>query len=149
SGRGELHLSILMETMRREGYEFAVSSPEVILKQIDGKLSEPLEELTCDVPDNCVGIVIEKLGQRKAEMVNMEYLTEGLVRLKFHIPTRRLIGYAGKFKTDTKGEEIMSHLLHSYNPYRGEIKKRKNGAIIAMELGEAVTYAMSNLDDRG
>ncbi|MBC7472958.1 MAG: translational GTPase TypA, partial [Candidatus Sericytochromatia bacterium] len=149
SGRGELHLSILMETMRREGYEFSVSSPEVIYKTIDGKLSEPFEELICDVPDTCIGVVIEKLGQRKADMINMENITETLVRLTFHIPTRGLIGYSSEFKTDTKGEGLMSHMLHSYTPYRGDIRRRKNGAIISIELGEAITYSLSNLDDRG
>ncbi|MFN8674613.1 MAG: translational GTPase TypA [Candidatus Sericytochromatia bacterium] len=149
SGRGELHLSILMETMRREGYEFAVSAPEVIYKEIDGQLHEPMEELTCDVPSDCVGIVIEKLGQRKAEMVNMENLSEVVVRLTFHIPTRGLVGYSGEFKTDTKGEGLMSHVLSDYTPYRGEIKRRKNGALISMEYGDAVTYSLSKLDDRG
>ncbi|RYX99772.1 translational GTPase TypA, partial [bacterium] len=149
SGRGELHLSILMETMRREGFEFAVSSPEVIYKTIDGKLSEPLEELICDVPENCIGIVMEKLGQRKADMINMENISDTTMRLIFHIPTRGLIGYSSEFKTDTKGEGIMNHLLHDYTPYRGEIKRRKNGAIISMDFGDAVTYSLSNLDDRG
>lgn len=149
SGRGELHLSILMETMRREGYEFAVSAPEVIYKEIDGQLHEPLEELSCDVPDTCVGIVIEKLGQRKAELINLENLSETLVRLTFHIPTRGLMGYSGEFKTDTKGAGLISHTLHDYTPYKGEIKRRKNGAIISIENGEAITYSLSNLDDRG
>lgn len=149
SGRGELHLSILMETMRREGYEFAVSSPEVIYKEIDGKMCEPMEELTCDVPENCIGVVMEKLGQRKADMINMESLTDSITRLIFHIPTRGLIGYSSEFKTDTKGEGIMAHVLHGYTPYRGEIKRRKNGAIISMDFGDAVTYSLSNLDDRG
>lgn len=149
SGRGELHLSILMETMRREGYEFSVSSPEVIYKEIDGQLQEPIEELTCDVPSDFVGTVIEKLGQRKAEMVHMENITEGLVRLVFHIPTRGLIGYSGEFKTDTKGEGIMGNVLFGYAPFKGEIRRRKNGAIISMEGGEAIAYSMGNLDDRG
>jgi GTP-binding protein len=149
SGRGELHLSILMETMRREGYEFAVSAPEVIYKTIDGKLCEPLEELIVDIPDSCIGIVMEKLGARKADMANMENISDTMVRLTFHIPTRGLIGYSGDFKTDTKGEGILSHMLHSYTPYRGEIRRRKNGAIISMDLGEVVTYSLSNLDDRG
>ncbi|MEK7433386.1 MAG: translational GTPase TypA [Cyanobacteriota bacterium] len=149
SGRGELHLSILMETMRREGYEFSVSAPEVIYKEIDGQLHEPMEELTCDVPSDCVGIVIEKLGQRKAEMANMENLSEVIVRLTFNIPTRGLVGYSGEFKTDTKGEGILSHVLSGYTPYRGEIKRRKNGAMISMENGEAITYSLSKLDDRG
>jgi len=149
SGRGELHLSILMETMRREGYEFAVSAPQVIYREIDGKLCEPVEELTVDVPDNFVGSVIEKLGQRKAEMIAMENVTDSMSRLKFLIPTRGLIGYSGEFKTDTKGEGIMSHVIHDYEPYRGDIKRRKNGAIIALEQGEAVPYALFNLEDRG
>lgn len=149
SGRGELHLSILMETMRREGYEFAVSAPEVIYKEIDGQLHEPMEELTCDVPSDCVGIVIEKLGQRKAEMANMENLSEVIVRLTFNIPTRGLVGYSGEFKTDTKGEGLLSHVLSGYTPYRGEIKRRKYGAMISMENGEAITYSLSKLDDRG
>lgn len=149
SGRGELHLSILMETMRREGYEFSVSSPEVIFKEVEGQLNEPIEELTCDVPSDFVGTVIEKLGQRKAEMVHMENITEGLVRLVFHIPTRGLIGYSGEFKTDTKGEGIMANVLFGYAPFKGEIRRRKNGAIISMEAGEAIAYSMGNLDDRG
>jgi len=149
SGRGELHLSILIETMRREGYEFCVSAPEVIYRKIDGQVYEPIEELTCDVPSEFVGSVIEKLGQRKGEMVDMRNDSNSMVRLTFHIPTRGLIGYTNEFKTDTKGEGILHHVLHEYQPYRGEIKRRKNGAIISMGDGTVIPYALSNLDDRG
>lgn len=149
SGRGELHLSILIETMRREGYEFAVSSPEVIYKTVDGKLCEPIEELYVDVPEGSMGVVIEKLGQRKAEMKNMAPISDTMVRLTFHIPTRGLIGYASEFKTDTRGEGMINHVLYEYQPYKGDMKRRKNGAIIVMERGEANGYSLSNLDDRG
>ncbi|NUQ81886.1 MAG: translational GTPase TypA [Bacteroidetes bacterium] len=149
SGRGELHLSILIETMRREGYEFAVSAPEVILREIEGKLCEPIEELICDVPEGSMGVVIEKLGQRKADMMNMHHISDVVIRLTFHIPTRGLLGYSNEFKTDTRGEGIMTHTIYGYEPYKGEIRGRKNGAIIAMENGEANGYSLNNLDDRG
>jgi GTP-binding protein len=149
SGRGELHLSILMETMRREGYEFAVSSPEVIYKNENGLLLEPLEEVICDVPQEYVGIVIEKLGNRKAEMQNMENLSDTITRVTFHIPTRGLIGYSSEFKTDTRGEGIISHVLIGYTEFKGEIKRRKNGAIISTESGTVTNYSLDNLDDRG
>ncbi|GIW23372.1 MAG: GTP-binding protein [Candidatus Sericytochromatia bacterium] len=149
SGRGELHLSILMETMRREGYEFAVSSPEVIYKNENGIIMEPLEEVVCDVPQEYVGVVIEKLGNRKAEMQNMENISDTLTRLTFHIPTRGLIGYSSEFKTDTRGEGIISHVLIGYTEFKGEIKRRKNGAIISIENGVVTNYSLDNLDDRG
>lgn len=149
SGRGELHLSILIETMRREGFEFAVSAPVVILREIEGKMCEPIEELICDVPEGSMGVVIEKLGQRKAEMMNMHHISDVTIRLTFHIPTRGLLGYSNEFKTDTRGEGIMTHTIHGYEPFKGEIKGRKAGALIAMEHGEANGYALSNLDDRG
>ncbi len=149
SGRGELHLSILIETMRREGYELQVSKPEVIIKEIEGVKCEPVEYLTCDVPDWAVGAVIERLGSRKAEMVNMVTLTGGVTRLEFLVPARGLIGFRGEFLTETRGEGIMSHVFHSYLPYKGEIQGRNRGVLIAWENGEATTYALHAIQDRG
>ncbi len=149
SGRGELHLSILIETMRREGYELQVSKPEVIIKEIDGVKCEPVEYLTCDVPDSAVGAVIERLGSRKAEMVNMVTLSGGVTRLEFLVPARGLIGFRGEFLTETRGEGIMSHVFHSYLPYKGEIQGRNRGVLIAWEPGEATTYALHAIQDRG
>lgn len=149
SGRGELHLSILIETMRREGYELQVSKPEVILKTIDGVKCEPYELLTCDVPDSCTGTVIELLGSRKAEMRNMQNYPGGVTRLEFLIPARGLIGFRGDFLTETRGEGIMAHVFHSYEPYKGEIQGRIRGALVASDPGEATAYALFQLQDRG
>lgn len=149
SGRGELHLSILIETMRREGYEFQVSKPRVIYKEIEGKIHEPIELLTIDVPEEFMGPVMEKLGSRKAEMVNMTSAAEGYVRLEFTIPARGLIGYRNEFLTDTKGNGIMNHIFHGYEPYKGDVPERSRGALVAFETGEAVTYGLFNAQERG
>lgn len=149
SGRGELHLSILIETMRREGYEFQVSKPQVIYKEIDGVLHEPIEYLTIDVPEEFMGAVMEKLGVRKAEMVNMTSAINGYVRLEFKIPARGLIGYRNEFLTDTKGNGIMNHVFNGYEPYKGDIQERSRGMLVAFETGEAVTYGLYNAQERG
>jgi GTP-binding protein TypA/BipA len=149
SGRGELHLSILIETMRRQGYEFQVSKPKVILKEVDGSLFEPIELLMIDVPEEFMGVVMEKLGVRKAEMVNMHSATEGYMRLEFKIPARGLIGYRSEFLTDTKGNGIMNHIFHGHEPYKGDISSRQRGSLIAWEDGEAVTYGLYNAQERG
>ncbi|TYO99992.1 GTP-binding protein [Geothermobacter ehrlichii] len=148
SGRGELHLSILIENMRREGYELSVSKPEVILREIDGVKCEPLEYLTIDVPEEYQGTVIEKLGVRKAEMVSMTPM-DGFTRLEFIIPARGLIGFRTEFLTDTHGTGIMNHTFHDYGPWRGPIPGRKNGVLIAMEACETVAYGLFNLQERG
>ncbi len=149
SGRGELHLSILIETMRRQGYEFQVSKPTVIMKTVDGEEHEPVEYLTIDVPEEFMGVVMEKLGTRKAEMVNMHSANQGYMRLEFKIPARGLIGYRSEFLTDTKGNGIMNHVFHSFEPYKGEISSRQRGSMIAWEQGEAVTYGLYNAQERG
>lgn len=149
SGRGELHLAILIETMRREGYGFQVSKPEVITINRDGQVYEPIEYLVIDVPEEYVGNVIEKLGPRKAEMVNMSSATNGYVRLDFKVPARGLIGYRSEFLTDTRGNGIMNHVFHGYEPYKGEIKGRNRGALVAWEDGESVTYGLYHAQDRG
>ena len=149
SGRGELHLSILIETMRREGYEFQVTRPTVILHEIDGKKMEPVEFLTIDVPEEFMGPVMEKLGPRKAEMVNMTSAVNGYTRLEFKIPARGLIGFRNEFLTDTKGNGIMSHVFDSYQPYMGEIPGRTRGSIVAFEPGTSIGYGLFNAQDRG
>lgn len=150
SGRGELHISVLIETMRREGYELAVSRPQVILKKDENdQLCEPIESVTIDVPDQFVGIVIEKMGKRKAEMKNMQQLEGGLVRLDFEIPTRGLLGFNTEFITDTKGEGILTHIFKAYEPFKGDIPNRLTGALVSAENGDSVAYAISNLEDRG
>jgi len=149
SGRGELHLSILIETMRREGYEFQVSKPRVILKEIDGKICEPTEYLIIDVPEEYMGVVMEKLGARRAEMVNMYTLNDGHIRLEFKIPARGLIGYRSEFLTDTKGNGIINHIFYGYDVYKGEIESRQRGSLVAWETGEAVTYGLYNAQERG
>lgn len=149
AGRGEMHLSILIETMRREGYELQVSTPQVLYKKDeDGKLLEPLEELVCDVPDSAVGAVMEKIGSRKGELVSMHPMT-GRTKLVFNVPSRGLFGYRNEFLTDTKGEGIMSSVFKDYTPYKGEISKRSTGSLIAFETGEAVTYGLYNAQERG
>ena len=149
SGRGELHLSILIETMRRQGYEFQVSKPEVITIQQNGETYEPIEYLVIDVPEESMGSVMEKLGMRKAEMVNMHSPTQGYVRLDFKIPARSLIGYRSEFLTDTRGNGIMNHVFHGYEPFKGEIRGRLRGALVAWENGESVTYGLYNAQERG
>ncbi|HLB05620.1 MAG TPA: translational GTPase TypA [Thermodesulfobacteriota bacterium] len=149
SGRGELHLSILIETMRREGFELQVSKPEVILKNINGQVHEPIEHLVIDVDEVFMGSVIEKIGLRKGEMADMVNDGKGHVRIEFLIPARGLIGFRGEFMTDTKGSGVMNHTFHDYQPYKGEIGGRRNGVLIAHEDGEATAYALWNLEDRG
>ena len=150
SGRGELHLSILIETMRREGYEFLVSKPEVLFKEIDGKKCEPMEQVIIDVPEEFVGNVIEKLGSRKGEMTNMTPSAKGgYTRVEFSIPSRGLIGYKNELLTDTKGNGIMNTIFDGYQPYKGDIPTRSMGSLVAFESGEAVAYGLFNAQDRG
>ena len=149
SGRGELHLSILIETMRREGYELQVSRPEVILREMEGRTCEPFEYLVIDVDDAYVGPVMERLGQRKAELQNMKADGKGRTRLEFNIPARGLIGFRGQFLTDTRGTGIMHHNFLDYQPYRGEISAQVNGVLIAMETGVATSYALDTIQERG
>ncbi len=148
SGRGELHLSILIENMRREGFELAVSKPEVIFREIDGEQCEPMEYLVVDVPEEFQGTVIEKLGPRKAEMAAMNSI-KGFNRIEFIIPARGLIGFRSEFLTDTHGTGVLNHTFHGYAPWKGAIPGRKNGVLIAMEQGETVAYSLFNLQDRG
>ena len=149
SGRGELHLSVLIETMRREGFELMVSRPTVIFKEIDGVKCEPIEELVIDVPDEYTGTVIEKLGVRKAEMTNMVSGEQGYTRLEFKIPARGLIGYRSEFLTDTKGNGIMNHIFSGYEPFKGEMSTRGKGVLIAFEAGKTLTYGLYNAQERG
>ena len=150
SGRGELHLSILIETMRREGYEFLVSKPEVLYREIDGKKCEPMEQVIIDVPDEFVGSVIEKLGSRKGEMTNMTPSANGgYTRVEFSIPSRGLIGYKNELLTDTKGNGIMNTIFDGYQPYKGEIPTRAQGSLVAFESGDAVAYGLFNAQERG
>jgi GTP-binding protein len=149
SGRGELHLSILIETMRREGYEFQVSKPAVLYKEIGGVNSEPMESVTVDVPEEFSGVVIQKLGSRKGELLQMHPSQGGYTRLMFSIPSRGLIGYRSEFLTDTKGNGIMNTLFDGYAPHKGEIPERPQGSLISFETGEAVPYGMYNAQERG
>ncbi len=149
SGRGELHLSVLIETMRREGYELQVSKASVIYHEEDGKKTEPMEFLTIDVPEEFVGPVMEKLGPRKAEMENMTSSVNGYSRLEFTIPARGLIGFRNEFMTDTKGNGIMNHVFRGYGPYKGDIPERTRGSLVAFETGEAITYGLFNAQERG
>jgi len=148
AGRGEMHLSILMETMRREGYEFSVSTPRVLTKVIDGKVCEPIERMVADVPEECMGSVIEKMGRRKGDLLGMTPMGSRY-RLEFKVPSRGLFGYRSEFLTDTKGEGIMSSVLDSYAPMKGEIERRLVGSLIAHESGEAVTYGLGAAQERG
>jgi GTP-binding protein TypA/BipA len=149
SGRGELHLSILIETMRREGYEFQVSKPQVLFKQIDGQLNEPMEIVTADVPEEFSGSVISKLGIRKGEMISFEALRENYVRLKFSVPARGLIGYRNEFIKDTRGNGILNSIFDCYQPYKGDIISRSYGSLVAFETGTAVAYGLFNAQERG
>ena len=148
AGRGEMHLSILMETMRREGYEFSVSTPRVLTKVIDGKVCEPIERMVADVPEECMGAVIEKMGRRKGDLLGMTPMGNRY-RLEFLVPSRGLFGYRNEFLTDTRGEGIMSSVLDSYAPMKGEIERRQVGSLIAHESGEAVTYGLAAAQERG
>jgi len=148
AGRGEMHLSILMETMRREGYEFQVSTPRVLYKEINGVQHEPLECFVCDVPEPSVGTIMAKMGQRKGELRHMSPVGNRM-RLEFVIPSRGLFGYRNEFMTDTHGEGIMSSVLEGYTPYKGEVTRRHNGSMVAFESGEAVSYGIHNAQERG
>lgn len=147
-GRGELHLAILIETMRREGYEFSVGKPKVIFKQINGQLCEPMEFLTIDVPQEFMGPVMEGLGARKAELVNMTELA-GYLRMEFIIPARGLIGFRSELLTNTKGNGVMNHVFHGHAPYKGDIPGRTRGALVAFEAGETTAYGINSVQDRG
>ncbi len=149
SGRGELHLSILIEQMRRGGYEFQVSPPTVIYKEKDGKKLEPMELLMIETPDSYVGAVMEKIGSRKAELVNMGSRETGITHMEFRIPARGLMGYRSEFLTDTNGNGIMNHVFDGYEPYKGDIPQRQQGSIIAFETGESTAYGLFNTQDRG
>ena len=148
-GRGELHLSVLIENMRREGFELLVSRPKVIFKEIDGVKCEPMERLVVNVPDDCIGNVIEKLGRRKAEMINMEPAEPGHTKVEFKIPARGIIGYRTEFLTDTKGEGTMNSIFDCYEPYKGDIQARTRGVLVAFEQGISVTYGLYNAQERG
>ena len=148
AGRGEMHLSILMETMRREGYEFSVSTPRVLTKVIDGKVCEPIERMVADVPESCMGAVIEKMGRRKGDLLGMTPMGSRY-RLEFLVPSRGLFGYRNEFLTDTRGEGIMSSVLETYAPMKGDIERRLTGSLIAFETGEAVTYGLAAAQERG
>ena len=149
SGRGELHLGILIETMRREGYELQVSKPEPILKKVNGQTYEPYERLFISAPEEFSGRVIENLGRRRAEMLNMTPAGIGQVRIEFLIPARGLVGFRSEFLTETKGEGIMHHLFDRYGPWKGEISGRQRGVLTAFETGDASAYGIHNVEDRG
>ncbi|MEJ5168390.1 MAG: EF-Tu/IF-2/RF-3 family GTPase, partial [Arcobacteraceae bacterium] len=149
NGRGELQITILAENMRREGFEFSIGRPEVILKEENGVKMEPFEHLVVDVPDEFSGTVIEKLGRRKAMMTNMVPMGIGFTRVEFEIPARGLIGYRTEFLTDTKGEGVLNHSFLEFRPYSGTVESRKNGALVSMESGVALGYSIFNLQDRG
>ena len=148
AGRGEMHISILIETMRREGYEFSVGTPRVLYKEVDGVKCEPIERLIIDVPEESVGAVMDKIGQRKGEMVSMTP-QGGRMKLEYLIPARGLLGYRNEFLTDTKGEGILNSVFYEYQPYKGEISSRHTGSLVAFETGEAVVYGLFKVQDRG
>ena len=147
-GRGEMHLSILIENLRREGYEFQVGAPRALIKEIDGVKCEPIERMIADVPQDAVGSVMEKMGSRKGELVSMNPKGDRM-RVEFLVPARGLFGYRNEFLTDTRGEGVLSSVFHSYQPYRGEIQKRSTGSLIAFETGESITYGLFNAQERG
>ena len=149
SGRGELHLTILLENMRREGFELAVGKPRVVFREINGQKCEPYENLTVDVPDDNQGAVMEELGRRRGELTNMESDGNGRTRLEYHIPARGLIGFQGEFLTLTRGTGLMSHVFDDYAPVKSDMPGRHNGVLVSQEQGEAVAYALWNLEDRG
>lgn len=149
SGRGELHLSVLVENMRRQGYEFAVSKPQVITKMVNGQVWEPYEELVVDLPDEYTGVLMEGASMRKAELINMTPTQGGYSRLEFLIPSRGLIGYRSQLMTETRGTAIINHVFHSFKPFKGEIASRTRGSLIAHEPGEAVAYGLFNAQERG
>ncbi len=149
SGRGEMHISILIETMRREGYEFSVSTPKVLFKEIDGVKCEPIEKLAIDVPEEFMGSVMEKLGSRKGELTQMQPQGSGRMRLEYLIPARGLLGYRNEFLTDTKGEGILGSVFYEYQPYKGDITRRYTGSLVSFDTGEAVGYGLFKIQDRG
>jgi GTP-binding protein len=151
AGRGELQLGILIETMRREGFELSVSRPKVLFRRdaATGEITEPVEEVVIDVDEEHSGIVVQKMSERKADLLEMKPSGGGRLRLVFHAPTRGLIGYQGELLTDTRGTAVMNRIFHAYAPYKGEVMGRRNGVLIANEPGEAVAYALWNLEDRG
>jgi GTP-binding protein len=149
AGRGELHLGILIETMRREGYEFQVTQPQVIYRELNGKQCEPYECLVLDVPEDAVGGCIERLGQRRAEMVDMQMSSSGRSQLEFVVPARGLIGFRGDFMRATRGAGIMNHSFLDYRPSAGEISARRNGVLISFEEGVATEFSLKNAEDRG
>ena len=149
SGRGELQLAVLIETMRREGFELSISRPRVLYREEEGQRLEPIEEVVIDVDEEYSGAVVEKLTQRRANLVDMRPAGAGKQRLMFHAPSRALIGYHGEFLTDTRGTGVMNRLFHSWEPYRGAIAQRHTGVLISSEQGDAVAYALWNLEDRG
>jgi GTP-binding protein len=150
AGRGELQLGILIETMRREGFELSVSRPKVLLRKNEaGELEEPIEEVVIDVDEGFSGVIVQKMSERKAEMTELRPSGGGRVRLVFHAPTRGLIGYQGELLTDSRGTAIMNRIFHGYAPYKGAIQGRRNGVLISNDKGEAVAYALWNLEDRG
>jgi GTP-binding protein len=148
-GRGELQLGVLIETMRREGFELTVSRPKVLFRMIDGQRHEPMEEIIIDVDADYASPVIDTLNQRKAEMVDMRNAGSGKTRLVFLAPSRGLIGYQGRFLTETRGTGVLNRVFHSYAPYKGDISGRRNGALVSTETGQVVAYALFNLQDRG
>ena len=148
AGRGEMSLSILIETMRREGYEFQVSPPRVLYQEIDGKKCEPIERLVVDVPGDAVGAVIEKIGSRKGDLVEMTPVGERM-KIEFLVPSRGLFGYRNEFLTDTKGEGIMASVFDSYAPFKGDLSRRNTGSLVSFETGESVTYGLYNAQERG
>jgi len=148
AGRGEMHLAILIENMRREGYEFAVSMPKVLYKTINGQKCEPIDKFLVDVPETAVGVVMEKMGNRKGELLQMSPIGSR-TRLEFFVPSRGLFGYKSEFLTDTRGEGIMSSVFHEYQPYKGDIARRFTGSLIAWETGEANGYGLMNAEERG
>ena len=147
-GRGEMHLSILIETMRRDGYEFLVGAPKVVFKRIDGVLYEPMEKLVVDVPNEKTGVVFQSMGERKGELLNMENVNNR-VRMEFSVPARGLFGYKSQFLTDTRGEGVFNTVFYGYQPFKGEIERRQTGSLVAFETGEAVTYGLFNAQQRG
>ena len=149
AGRGELHLSILIENMRREGYEMAVSKPQVILHESDAGIMEPLERLVVDIPTEYMGVVMDNLGTRRGELLNMSQMGDNRLKLEFTVPTRGLIGFASEFLTETKGNGVMHYTFYGYGPYRGDISQRTSGALVAWETGEATAYAINNIQERG
>ena len=149
AGRGELHLAILIENMRREGYEMAVSKPQVIFRESDEGLLEPLEHLVIDVPTELMGVIMENVGTRRGELLNMAQLGESRLKLEFIVPTRGLIGFGSEFLTETKGHGVMNYTFHGYGPYRGDVPQRTSGALVAWEQGEATAYAIASIQERG